>query len=608
MPLIALLSLSACTEYNIKEAAEPVGEGTPDTAPEVHETCALRASDGAVDVDAACLVIVDPGSFNPVVEWRWEANAAHEGYHQVMSTPAVGVLNDDDGDGDVDADDVPDIVFSTFTGSAYASAGALNAISGDGSGDRWSILSAGGYSPYASGSPAIGDLDGDGRPEVCTAAVEAAVMCVRGKDGALAFAGGTETYAYGAPALHDIDGDGVSEVIFGRQVLNADGSLRWTGAGGSGHSTSFALDIDQDGQQEIVAGNTLYDTDGTLLWTAAVVDGFQAAGDFDLDGVPEIVVAGGGGVYLLDATDGSVRWSASVPSGGSGSPTVADFDNDGYPEVGVAGGYYYTVFDTDGAILWTAAVQDHSSQITGSSVFDFEGDGAADVVYADELTLWVYDGATGAVKFQLDDHASGTLFEYPLIVDVDNDGVTEIVLASNNYTFSGYNGITVIGDGEASWRPSRPIWNQFAYFITNIDDDGGVPATPAPFWEDLNTFRAGGTTTGLGDELADLSPVEPEVCTLECGDGVVWFTVGVQNTGTASTGEFEVRIVNAEGDTVQSERLSLPSGAATELGPYAAFPTSWGGGLTVLVDAEGVVEECFEADNRLDLGPWPCGS
>ena len=93
-----------------------------------------------------------------------------------------------------------------------------------------------------------------------------------------------------------------------------------------------------------------------------------------------------------------------------------------------------------------------------------------------------------------------------------------------------------------------------------------------------------------------------------CGDGVVWFTVGVQNSGTAASGDFTVSVVNSAGETVQSETLALASGAATELGPYAMFPTTWLDGLTVTVDGPGAVEECDEADNSLDLGPWPCGS
>lgn len=597
-----LVLLPACSEYDIKPNHDEVGGlDTEVTA----ERCELVAEAGAAVVDDACRVEPETGGFNPQVEWQWSENTTYAGYHQIMSTPVVGVLDDDDGDGDADGDDIPDIVFTAFTGSAYSTTGTLTAIEGDGSGQRWSLYEVSGYHFYASGTPAIGDLDGDGHPEVCAPGVEAAVVCVHA-DGAFAMAGGTEIYAYGAPALHDLDGDGAVEVIFGRQVINNDGTVRWTGTGGAGHYLSFAVDIDGDDGLEVVAGNTLYDTDGTLLWTNSnVYDAIPAAGDFDLDGTPEIVGALSGQVYLLDA-DGTTLWTASFPSGGAGAPTVADFDGDGYPEVGVAGAYYYAVFETDGSLLWSTAVQDYSSSVTGSSVFDFEGDGAADVVYGDEVTLWVFDGATGAIKFAMDDHASGTLYEYPLVVDVDNDGVSEIVLASNNYTFSGWTGITVIGDIGASWRPSRPIWNQFAWYVTHVEDDGSIPADPEAPWADFNTFRAGGTDLGLGYALADISPGEPEVCTVECVDDLAWLVIPVQNTGTLDATDLLVEIRDVADAVVWSASLSLASGGSQDLGPLSIAKADWTGALRVVVDAGGVIEECDESDNTLPLGAWPC--
>src|SRR5690606_3574369 len=101
------------------------------------------------------------------------------------------------------------------------------------------------------------------------------------------------------------------------------------------------------------------------------------------------------------ANDSLRTQSVILPGGQSGSnrggpPTIADFDKDGRPEIGVAGGYFYTVFDINrpgeaiehpadepapepGQIFvrWKQATQDKSSNATGSSVFDFQGDGAS---------------------------------------------------------------------------------------------------------------------------------------------------------------------------------------------------------------------------------------
>lgn len=594
---LAGLLLAACSDY----ALEP----KPDHHGGVVEACELLADTGRVATDADCVVEPVIGSFDPQVEWQWNTNPVHPGYDDIMSTPAAANLTDDDGDGHVDEHDIPDVVFTTFAGGAYTSAGALVAVSGDGSGTLWSVTEAGGYHLYSSGSPAIGDLDADGLPEVCTAGYEVAVLCVT-NTGLFKMAGGSEPSYVGSPALGDLDADGIAEVVIGRTVVNADGSTRWTGGGGAGYFMSFPVDLDVDGQVEVVAGNTLYAADGTILWTDGTPDGMSAVGDFDLDGIAEVVHTGGGAVYLTGA-DGVVRWSTAMPGGGGGPPTVADFDNDGLPEVGVAGAYYYAVFDTDGAVLWYDAVQDYSSSVTGSSVFDFEGDGAADVVYGDELTLWVYDGATGAVKLQLTDHASGTLYEYPLILDVDNDGATEIVLASNNYTFTGWNGITVIGDASGTWRPSRPVWNQFAYSITSVGDDGSIPAVAEPNWYRFNNFRTGGALTGLTSQLADLAPGPPDTCVVECEADVVELTIPISNFGTAATGEFVVSVVSsADGSTVASASLRLAAGAQADVGPLRIARASWRGSLEVRVDEAGAVEECDESDNTRSLGEWPC--
>ncbi|EKU96918.1 hypothetical protein Lepto7375DRAFT_0844 [Leptolyngbya sp. PCC 7375] len=116
-----------------------------------------------------------------------------------------------------------------------------------------------------------------------------------------------------------------------------------------------------------------------------------------------------------------------LPTNGGGPPTIADFDGDGEPEIGVAGSNLYVALETDGSIKWTSPTRDASSAATGSSVFDFDGDGKAEVVYNDELNLRIYDGNDGTVIYSLP-NSSGTLLEYPLIVDVDADGEAEIAL------------------------------------------------------------------------------------------------------------------------------------------------------------------------------------
>ena len=609
--------LIGCTEYkfvsdNDASASEPTGDDSaaPDTG--TPGSCADWSPGAPEDavVDDACINEPESGSWSPVVEWQWESNAINPGYDHIMSTPAIANLTDDNGDGKIDDGDIPDIVFTSFSGSAYSSAGALTAISGDGSGEIWSFLTVGGETVYSAGGVAIGDIDADGEMEVCAAGVSHAVVCVSGSTGALEWAAGTETYYYGTPAMADMDGDGLSEVIFGRQIFSHDGQTLGVGGGGyGGFSSTAVVDMDGDGQLEVVGGNTAYEMDGTIMWSDGGSDGYTAVGDFDLDGRPDVVKVYGGQVTLT-GNDTAMMWQVSVPDGGGGPPTVADFDGDGLPEVGVAGAYVYVVFDTDGSTLWTNPVRDYSSSRTGSSVFDFEGDGAAEVVYADEITLWVFDGATGEIELALEEHASGTLFEYPLIADVDADGSTEIILPSNDYAFSGWNGITVIGDAESSWSPARPVWNQYSYHITNIEDDGTIPQVQEENWLTWNNFRAGGTLEGLSHWLTDLSPGAVEYCLLTCDADVIQVAVHVQNTGLldAAPSRLVLQADGGSGAVIAEEGVPLLlSGAEAVIGPLEVRRDDWGDGTVVLrLDSDELLDECDEDDNVVDLGIWPC--
>ncbi|HVY45486.1 MAG TPA: VCBS repeat-containing protein, partial [Minicystis sp.] len=149
-------------------------------------------------------------------------------------------------------------------------------------------------------------------------------------------------------------------------------------------------------------------------------------------------------------------------------------------------------------------------------VFDFDGDGAAEVVYGDELTLHIYDGRTGTPLFETC-NTNGTLFEYPVIADVDNDGHADVVVASNSY--SGFNcsgtktsGIRVFGDHEGKWVRTRSIWNEHAYHVTNVGDWGQIPAMEAPNYltSGLDDFRQNVQPTGqfaAPDLVVSVAPI-----------------------------------------------------------------------------------------------------
>jgi hypothetical protein len=607
--VLTVLTAAGCNDYEL-HGDDKIPSGDP-TCGDWADTTAFT-----VAVDDSCLREPTVGSFSPIIEWQWDTNPINPGWDDIMSAPAIANLTDDDGDGDIDEDDIPDIVFTTFSGGNYQSAGMLNAISGDGSGTHWSLASSGGHAFHSSSSPAIGDLDGDGLPEVCVGGTSAAVVCLTmqiGADPVFRFAAGSEIRNYSCPSIADLDGDGMAEVISGREFVDASGTVFATGTGGSGQGSvgaSIAVDWDGDGELEVATGNTIYRRDGSILMSTGGPDGIPAIGDFNMDGLPDLITSGNGTVTLT-WNHGVQAWSTPTPGTGTGgAATVADFDADGFPEVGLADMAFYTVFDSNGSVLWSNPVQDLSSSVTGSSVFDFEGDGQAEVVYADEITLWIFDGATGAVLMQQEGHASGTLYEYPLIADVDRDGSTEIIVASNDYAFDGWNGITVIGDETESWAPARPIWNQFAYHITNVNNDGSIPTIQDHNWDSWNNFRAGGTELGPAHWQPDLAPLESEICDVMCSLQQVELTLEVANGGLLPATGVGVSFAQSGAPTspVHLEVVTaMPAGGATVLGPLTLTRDEWGSGdLLVTVDPSNFVDECNESNNAANLGPWPC--
>ena len=309
------------------------------------------------------------------------------------------------------------------------------------------------------------------------------------------------TIDYGSPAIADLDGDGFAEIIHWGTVIEHDGTLRFSYRA-DGHWLGAAYDVDGDDQLEVIASNGVWEADGSVLWEdASLPEGFIALADFFDDDMPDIVVVHDAQLSILRGVDGELIWGpVDQPGGGSpgGPPTVADFDGDGEPEIGVAGRVSYAVYDPDGPteILWSSTSQDASSGKTGSSVFDFDGDGRAEVVYNDECYMRVYSGLDGTILEQVAQN-SHTRIEYPVIVDVDADGNAEIVFAGNSAVHrcgtSGYDGyiagVRVFRDAADNWVGTRTVWNQHAYSITHIREDLRVPEDVTPNWRRFNSFR-----------------------------------------------------------------------------------------------------------------------
>ncbi|NJK32143.1 MAG: VCBS repeat-containing protein, partial [Deltaproteobacteria bacterium] len=186
---------------------------------------------------------------------------------------------------------------------------------------------------------------------------------------------------------------------------------------------------------------------------------------------------------------------------GGGPPTIGDFDGDGTADVALAAGNAYVVFDggdlmntmipAADAVLWASATNDCSSAQTGSTLFDFDGNGRVEVVYGDQEQLRIYDGLTGTI-LAMHPHPTGTINEYPVVADVDADGQADIVAVTRETCGDQACGqLRVYGSATGGWVRTRRVWNQHTYHVTNIEEDGSIPIDEQPNWTTpgLNNFR-----------------------------------------------------------------------------------------------------------------------
>ena len=493
------------------------------------------------------------------------------------------------------------------------------------------------------------------------------------------------------PSMHDLNDDGVPEILFDRFVYDAQGCVLNPGETYENYLRlglfAVATDVDDDGLPELVRHDGVYAWDtATTEWVResywappaaeaaeAVRIGHVAVADLgnfpgavgDAPGRPEIVVTYAPAIDSPNTANGFVRvmtiagdivfgpWplpaEGAASAGRGGPPTIGDFDGDGRREFGVAGGSRYTVFDLDcdlssgsGAgctralglprgVLWSRPSQDVSSNVTGSSVFDFDADGIAEVVYGDECFVRIYRGTDGEVLFS-QAASSGTGYELPVIADVDGDFNSEIVVAMTpgvscpatdpiftrgTSTFASSTGVVVLRDAMDRWAASRPIWNQHAYHVSHVSDEGVIPRTSAwtPNHEvpGLNHFRmnAQGDLERLG--AADLTVAIASGTDLCDASGVVELRASVCNRGTNPVPD-GARVVFYRGDpdagaAIACEttlpRLLAPT-ECTEVSCSATFPPdAMSRDAVVVVDPDGEVFECRDGNNR---GVVPTGT
>ncbi|MBQ7532311.1 MAG: T9SS type A sorting domain-containing protein [Bacteroidales bacterium] len=326
----------------------------------------------------------------------------------------------------------------------------------------------------------------------------------------------------------DFNSDGSPEVYVRDKIYNAETGVLLAQAdspnsGSSyGHwshqtlyklSSPLAADVVGDDDLELILGNMIYDVEInnkegresnsiTLVKSitppsGVVDDGNVQVADFNLDGNLDVFISvrnvaevnGYVYGYVWDVHDDFVSNPFSINTSFSGKsiPMIGDIDDDDLLEVliqcGAAGtnekfqAHKYNPDTRTFSYMWGIDVVENSYS-NSITAFDFNQDGILELIICDEQRLRIVNGS-GKSHITYNDtipvyimesfpYTEITIMQYPVIVDADNDEVAELVSVGNNR-------LNFIESDGAMWAPTRKVWNQYMYNVTNVNNDLTIP-------------------------------------------------------------------------------------------------------------------------------------
>ena len=411
------------------------------------------------------------------------------------SAPLPGSIEGSPSVGDIDGDGIPEIVVGFGGGAADAlNVGGVRALRNDGT-VFWTVN---GFNEPLSNfplgvvsTPAIGDVDGDGMPDVAWGSFDAHIYVVDGKThlnkpGWPLFVRDT---IRSSPALYDLDNTGKLEVIIGTDS----------------HADPTA---NPPGVPPTIAGGRLH----VLRWNATEYPGFPkdvdevmssspVVGDIDGDGKPEIVV-GTGTFYSTQGGAASTKalyaWKCdgSVPRGWPytqfltgrviGSPVLVDIDGNGSLDVifsdwGSGGPNFVYAIKGDGTFMWKTAPKDFfgTNQNAGQPVVaDVMGNGSLEVLVPTNTEICILSSTGAQLTADNFSHATKpslfmTTTASCAAVDVDNSFVNIAAISATPFPAA--------SDSQAyAWttndKTTSPPWG---FFRRTPDRKGAIPGSGA---------------------------------------------------------------------------------------------------------------------------------
>lgn len=403
--------------------------------------------------------------------------------------------------GDLDGDKIPEIVSpNTFDDVLYVINGADGTIKNS--------VSQNNMLRYA---PVIANIDNDNCAEIFVPIRNgiAKFDCNLNFMGSVTLPGDP-----GFMGIADFNRDGNPDIYSRDAIIDARTMTIVLASSRSNNFQNFinsgpvAVDITGDKDLELITGGQVWDVDLNLTNPAAssrtliaeIPDYFvkrsgknwapnnssTSVADYNLDGHLDVICSGADGAYngpntvfFWDFHNNVVKKYAVPNNWGLGTSrlNIGDFDGDRQMNVTFVSGDYIFALDENWDLLWQVLIAEGSSGITGTTIFDFNGDGRYEIVYRDEEFLRIIDGNGNMLRNI--PCVSKTLVEYPVVADVNGDGFTEICVpcgrpGAPNTQYTNAEIRVFESDGEF-WMPSRKVWNQHGYFNVHVNDDLTIP-------------------------------------------------------------------------------------------------------------------------------------
>lgn len=264
--------------------------------------------------------------------------------------------------------------------------------------------------------------------------------------------------------------------IISSSSLHPQDILWWFDTNDSAFGQSSAGDLNGDGYLDIVFGCYRNDSciyalsglDGKLLWKYnAAAKGSQGCNDvatliYDLDGdkFPEVIVPSSCNptTFCFNGIDGSLRWTA--PTRGSDSPpSLGNIDGDGKLEVihGQFWDYLICLDALSGERKWEIQVQEITWIQTAPTLVDLDSDGILDIVVAtwclnkgDTNRIYAYRGYDQKLLWKKD--LNGVVYHGTAVVDINGDNKPDLVIGDYGATLHALDGAT----GGMIWTFTKP--------------------------------------------------------------------------------------------------------------------------------------------------------